>query len=182
MLHLAGRIGDGVVAGTGLLPEVIQDTIARVHAGAREAGRAPDDVEIWFTARSSLHDDRATAIDGVKASVSSILNHAMRFGLDGKSVPAHLRSKIQTYLDNYVLYDHVLHEGENPKRMEALGLTQYALDRWALAGTAADWIARIEQVADAGATRLWVGLSGRDFEEQAKYLRVLGEQIMRRFT
>jgi alkanesulfonate monooxygenase SsuD/methylene tetrahydromethanopterin reductase-like flavin-dependent oxidoreductase (luciferase family) len=86
-LHLAGRIGDGVVAGTGLLPEVIADTIARVHAGAREAGRAPEEVEIWFTARSSLHDDRATAIENVKASVSSILNHSMRFGLDGKNVP-----------------------------------------------------------------------------------------------
>src|SRR5438309_8679256 len=72
MLHLGGRIGDGVMAGTGLLPEVIRDTIARVHAGAREAGRAPGDVDIWFTARSSLHEDRATAIDNVKASVSSI--------------------------------------------------------------------------------------------------------------
>ena len=95
-----------------------------------------------------------SAIENVKASVSSILNHAMRFGLDGKSVPDDLRSKIQAYLDNYVLYDHVLHEGQNPKRMEALGLTQYALDRWALAGNASDWIARIEQVAEAGATRL----------------------------
>src|SRR5215510_12232689 len=36
MLHLAGRIGDGVVAGTGLLPQVITDTIARIHTGARE--------------------------------------------------------------------------------------------------------------------------------------------------
>ena len=35
MLHLGGRIGDGVIAGTGLLPEVIRDTIARIHAGAR---------------------------------------------------------------------------------------------------------------------------------------------------
>src|SRR5437016_3394443 len=173
MLHLAGRIGDGVVAGTGLLPEVIKDTIARVHAGAREAGRTPDDVEMWFTARSSLHDDRETAINNVKASVSSILNHAMRFGLDGKNVPDDLRGKIQAYLDNYVLYDHVLDEGQNPKRMEALGLTQYALDRWALEGNAGDWIARIEQVAAAGATRLWVGVSGRGYEEQAKYLKVL---------
>src|SRR2546428_4984505 len=49
MLHLGGRIGDGVTAGTGLLPDVIQDTIARVHAGAREAGRNPSDVDIWFT-------------------------------------------------------------------------------------------------------------------------------------
>ncbi|PYM68890.1 MAG: hypothetical protein DME10_25765 [Candidatus Rokuibacteriota bacterium] len=38
MLHLGGRIGDGVIAGTGLLPEVIQGTIARIQAGAREAG------------------------------------------------------------------------------------------------------------------------------------------------
>jgi alkanesulfonate monooxygenase SsuD/methylene tetrahydromethanopterin reductase-like flavin-dependent oxidoreductase (luciferase family) len=85
MLHLGGRIGDGVIAGTGLLPEVISDTIARVHAGAREAGRDPGEVDVWFTARSSLHEDRETAVENVKASVSSILNHAMRFGLDGKS-------------------------------------------------------------------------------------------------
>ena len=181
MLHLGGRVFDGVVAGTGLLPEVIRDTITRVHAGAREAGRSPDEVEMWFTARTSLHDDRQTAIDGVRASVSSILNHSMRFGLDGKNVPDDLRAKVQTYVDNYVLYDHVLDEGENPRRMEALGLTQYALDRFALAGDVKDWIARIEQVASAGATRLWIGASGRGFEEQAKYLRILGEQIMRRF-
>ena len=172
----------GVVAGTGLLPEVIKDTIARVHAGAREAGRAPSDVEIWFTARSSLNEDRERAIEGVKASVSSILNHSMRYGLDGKNVPDDLRGKIQAYLDNYVLYDHVLDEGQNPKRMEALGLTQYALDRFALAGNASDWIARIEQVAEAGATRLWVSVSGKGYDEQAKYLRILGEQIMRRFV
>ena len=181
MLHLGGRIGDGVVGGTGLLPAVIKDTIARVHAGAREAGRAPEAVDIWFTARCSLHDDRATAIDNVKASVSSILNHSMRFGLDGKNVPEDLRGKIQAYLDHYVLYDHVLDEGENPKRMEALGLTQYALDRFALAGNASDWIARIEQLAAAGADRLWLTVSGRGWDEQAKYLRILGEQIMRRF-
>ena len=78
MLHLGGRIGDGVIAGTGLLPEVIADTIARIHAGARAAGRKPSDVDIWFTTRTSLHEDHDTAIEGVKASVSSILNHSMR--------------------------------------------------------------------------------------------------------
>ena len=181
MLHLGGRIGDGVVAGTGLLPEVIKDTIARVHAGAREAGRRPSDVEIWFTARSSLHEDRDTAIDNVKASVSSILNHSMRFGLEGKHVPEDLRAKIEAYLDHYVLYDHVLHEGQNPKRMEALGLTPYALERFALAGNARDWIERIEQVAALGASRLWIGISGHDLDTQAHYLGILGSQIMPRF-
>jgi 5,10-methylenetetrahydromethanopterin reductase len=182
MLHLGGRIGDGVIAGTGLLPAVIQDTIARVGAGAREAGRDPAEVDIWFTARTSLHEDRARAVENVKASVSSILNHSMRFGLDGKHLPADLRGKVQAYVDHYVLYDHVLHGGENPRRMEELGLTTYALERFALAGTSRDWIARIEQLAEWGATRLWVGVSGTTLDSQLHYMRMMGEEVMKRFV
>lgn len=182
MLNLGGRIGDGVIAGTGLLPEVIRDTVERVHAGAREAGRKPSDVDIWFTTRSSLHEDRAKAIENVKASVSSILNHSMRFGLEGKHVPDDLKAKIQTYVDGYELYDHVLHEGRNPRRMEELGLTDYALERFALAGNPKDWIERIERVAEAGARKLWVGLRASDMDSQLHYMRILGEQIMARFV
>ena len=182
MLHLGGRIGDGVTAGTGLLPEVIRDTIGRVHAGAREAGRDPSDVDIWFTTRTSLDEDRDKAIQGVKASVSSILNHSMRFGLDGKHVPDELRAKIQEYVDGYELYDHVLHEGRNPKRMEQLGLTDYALQRFALAGNPSDWITRIEQIAEAGARKIWVSLRATDMETQQHYMRILGERIMARFV
>lgn len=182
MLHLGGRIGDGVIAGTGLLPEIIRDTVARVHAGAREAGRDPGDVDIWFTTRCSLHEDRDTAIDNVKASVSSILNHSMRFGLDGKHVPDHLRARIQEYVDGYVLYDHVLHAGQNPKRMDELGLTDYAIQRFALAGNPRDWIARIEALASAGATKLWVGLRTGDLASQQHYMTMLGKEIMARFV
>jgi 5,10-methylenetetrahydromethanopterin reductase len=182
MLHLAGRIGDGVIAGTGLLPEVIRDTVARVQAGAREAGRDPAEVDIWFTARSSLHEDRERAIENVKASVSSILNHAMRFGLDDKHVPDDLRTKIQDYVDGYELYDHVLHAGRNPRRMTDLGLTDYAVDRWALAGAPRDWITRIEALADRGATKLWIGVSGRDLDTQIHNLKLMGEQILSRFV
>jgi 5,10-methylenetetrahydromethanopterin reductase len=182
MLHLGGRIGDGVVAGTGLLPEVIKDTIARIHAGAREAGRNPADVDIWFTTRTSLDEDRDAAIQNVKASVSSILNHSMRFGLDGKHVPDALRARIQEYVDGYELYDHVLQEGRNPRRMEQLGLTSYALDRFALAGNASDWIKRIEQIAEAGARKIWVSLRPADLDTQRHYMRILGEQIMARFV
>lgn len=182
MLHLGGRIGDGVVAGTGLLPDVIKDTIARVHAGAREAGRDPSDVDIWFTTRTSLHEDRERAIQDVKTSVSSILNHSMRFGLDGKHVPDDLRAKIQTYVDGYELYDHVVHEGRNPKRMEELGLTDYAIRRFALAGNPRDWIARIEQIGEAGARKLWVSIRAGDMDTQLHYMRILGRDIMARFA
>src|ERR1700693_2522678 len=85
-LHLGGRLCDGVISGTGLLPEVISDTIERVAAGARAAARNPSEVEVWFTTRSSLDADRDKAIQRIHASVSSILNHSMRLGLQDKNV------------------------------------------------------------------------------------------------
>ena len=128
MLHLGGRIGDGVIAGTGLLPEVIQDTIARIHAGAREAGRIPSDVDIWFTARASLDRDRETAVDNVKASVSSILNHSMRFGLDGKHVPpTSCGDAFRSTSTATSSTTTCSRPGAIPKRMAELGLTDYAL-------------------------------------------------------
>ena len=180
-LHLGGRICDGVIAGTGLLPEVISDTIERVAAGAREAGRDPSGAEVWFTARSSLDADRDKAIQRIHASVSSILNHSMRFGLEGKHVPGQLRAKVAEYVAGYELYDHVLHAGRNPKRMAELGLTEYGLERFALAGNAHDWIERIGALADAGATRLWVGTESGDLDRQIHYMNVFTQEIMPHF-
>jgi 5,10-methylenetetrahydromethanopterin reductase len=181
MLHLGARIGDGVIAGTGLLPEVVQDTVARIHAGAQAAGRQPSEVDIWFTTRTSLHEDNETAINNVKASVSSILNHSMRFSLEDKLVPDQLKPKLQEYVDGYVLYEHVQAHGTNPKRMEELGLTDYALKRFALAGDPESWIARIEEIANAGATRLWLNAEGGNLDRQLHYMRLLGERVLSRF-
>lgn len=177
-LRLAGRIADGVVVGSGLLPEVIEDARRQVAAGAAEAGRDAADVKMWFVARSMLDDDRDRAIDGVKWSVASILNHAMRFGLDGKQVPEELRPRIAEYVRGYALHDHALAEGRNPRRMHELGLTEYAMRRWSLAGDAGDWIERIGRLADAGVERLWVALDHGDLDRQHHYVKVFGEQIL----
>ena len=180
-LHLGGRVFDGVIAGTGLLPDVIADTIERVSAGARAAGRDPSEAEVWFTTRSSLDADRDKAIERSHASVSSILNHSMRFGLEGKNVPSQFRAKIAEYVAGYELYDHVLQAGRNPKRMAELGLTQYGLDRFALAGNAKDWIERIGEVAELGASRLWLSTGNGNLDRQIHYMKVFTEEIMPHF-
>jgi 5,10-methylenetetrahydromethanopterin reductase len=182
MLHLGGRISDAVIAGTGLLPEVIRDTAARIEAGARDAGRNPVEVAVWFTTRTALHEDGEHARQNVKASVSSILNHSMRQTLEEKNVPDELRAKIREYVDGYVLYDHVVSAGENPRRMDALGLTDYAMKRFALAGNPGDWIARIEELGAAGVRRIWVNAEGGKLDRQLHYMRMLGEKIMARFV
>ena len=105
----------------------------------------------------------------------------MRFGLAGKNVPDALMAKVQAYVDGYVLYDHVLRGGRNPRRMEELGLAEYAIERFALAGNPADWIRRIEAIAETGATKLWVSVNGDTPDAQQRCMRLLGEQIMARF-
>jgi hypothetical protein len=66
--------------------------------------------------------------------------------------------------------------------MADLGLTDYAIDRFALAGAPRDWIARIEQLAERGATKLWIGVSGGDLDGQLRSMRLMGEQVMARFA
>ncbi len=181
-LHLGGRVFDGVIAGTGLLPEVISDTTERVAEGARAANRDPSEVEVWFTTRSLLDADRDKAIERIHASVSSILNHSMRFGLDGKNVPGQLRAKIAEYVQGYELYDHVLQAGRNPRRMAELGLTEYGLERFALAGNVEDWIERIGELAEAGASRLWISTESGDLDRQIhSHESIFTEQIMLHF-
>ncbi|MFT5394490.1 MAG: 5,10-methylenetetrahydromethanopterin reductase [Gammaproteobacteria bacterium] len=181
MLHLTGRVADGLIAGTGLSAEVVSDTIRRVHGGAQAEGRDPNDVELWFTTRSSLHLDREKAIRDVHGSVSSILNHAMRFSLEGKNLPEELKAQVQEYVDGYVLYEHVQNHGENPKRMEALGLTQYALDRFALAGNPDDWVARLEQLHDAGVRRVWFAPGHYDLDRQIHDMTLFRDRIAPHF-
>lgn len=180
MLHLGGRIGDAVTTGAGLTPEVVQDTIERVQAGAREVGRLPEEVDIWFAARTGLSERREEAIDDAMGIVSSILNHAMRFSLDGKNVPEDLRDRVQEYVDGYVLGDHAARMGRNRQRMDELGLTEYACRRWMLAGDPGDWIDRVHEIADAGVAQIWVHAL-HSIEKQKEFVRLLGEKVMPTF-
>jgi hypothetical protein len=105
----------------------------------------------------------------------------MRFGLEGKNVPTQFRAKIAEYVEGYELYDHVLQAGRNPKRMAELGLTEYGLERFALAGNVKDWIERIAELAEAGASRLWLSTEAGDLERQIHYMKVFTEQVMPHF-
>ena len=64
-LEMAGRVADGVFLRVGRHPENLRTAIARVHAGARAAGRDPDEIGIGLIFHTVMSDDpaeiRATA-------------------------------------------------------------------------------------------------------------------------
>ena len=66
----------------------------------------------------------------------------------------------------------------NPCR---LGLTEYALDRYALASDVGDWIERIGALVEAGATNIWFSTERGDLDRQIHYMKVFAAEIMPKF-
>lgn len=181
MLNLAGRIGDAVSAGMGLTPEIVSASTEMIAAGAREAGRDPAEVDIWHTCRTELSEDREASVAKLSASLGSMLHHSMRFGVDGRFVPEELQSRVREFVGRYVLDDHQSVGGANDKLLHEYGLADYAFRRWGIAGSAKDWIERIEEISDAGATQLWLASRGTIGDLQ-RNLRYLGENILPHFA
>jgi probable F420-dependent oxidoreductase len=69
MLRLAGAIADGVLL-TWVPLEAVPQVVAEVRAGARAAGRQPDEVDIALYLRTCVTDDRAAAIEWLRRDIT----------------------------------------------------------------------------------------------------------------
>lgn len=156
-LHLAGEIADGVIVGTGLLPEVIADSLERIHRGAQAARRNPEAIEIWFLVKACLAESRSAALEEIKMALAASAHHAFRFTLEGKRVPAELVLPIERLKAAYHPHAHEsLGPSPNARLVDELGLGEYLAERFAVAGSPAQVAKRIRELAEAGAKRLLV--------------------------
>ena len=62
-----------------------------------------------------------------------------------------------------------------------MGLTEYGLERFALAGNVNDWIERIGELAELGTSRLWLSTEAGHLDRQIHYMKVFTEQILPQF-
>jgi len=150
-LELAGRVADGVIVGLGLTPEVIGLSLAAIERGARAAGRTLGDLDIWWFAKTNVADTRAAAVDPIKMALAASANHAFRFTLEGKGVPASLHEPIRGLQREYDAHHHEIAGAGNAALTDRWELTDFLVDRFAIAGTAGDCVAQIRRAMDAGA-------------------------------
>jgi 5,10-methylenetetrahydromethanopterin reductase len=150
-LELAGRLADGVIVGLGLTPEVIALSLAAIERGARAAGRTLADVDVWWFAKTNVADSRAAAIGHIKMALAASANHAFRFTLDGKGVAAELHEPIRGLQRAYDAHHHEIAGAGNAGLTDRFGLTEFLVDRFAIAGTPADCVAQIRRAMAAGA-------------------------------
>jgi 5,10-methylenetetrahydromethanopterin reductase len=174
MLRLAGEVGDQVLIGTGLTAEIVEASLQQLHEGAKAAGRDPAELEVWWAPRLSIAGNTEKALKDIRASIASSGNHALRSGLAGKHVPERLKESIRRFHQEYDYSQHGDKTGKNARLIDELGLTEYLLDRFAVAGTPADIVQRIRSLAGLGLNNFWLSSPGDD----PSSLDLLGKAVL----
>jgi alkanesulfonate monooxygenase SsuD/methylene tetrahydromethanopterin reductase-like flavin-dependent oxidoreductase (luciferase family) len=63
LIAAAGRVADGIIVGQMGGPDIVRTVFGRAAAGAAEAGRSLDDLDIWFVLRALVTEEEDGAID-----------------------------------------------------------------------------------------------------------------------
>ena len=140
-LRVAGRYADGIMLGTGFDLDVLEWARAQIAAGALEGGRDPSDIDIALAGMICVHEDGDRARDLVRARLANRAHHNFRFTLE--TVPQHERAGVERFMAAFDI-SKPLEERADP----AL-ITDYLLQRFAIAGTQRECAARIRELAGA---------------------------------
>ena len=167
-LNLAGRVADGVFIETGILPEVITDSLRRLSEGANEAGRSIDEIEIWWHVRPALGESQEEALDQLRTTVVSMANRLARFSREGKNIPDDIWPRLQEMKSRYNFLD--AHEDSevaksdqtNAQLLDELGLRDYLGARFAIVGTTQDWIERLRELHQLGVRNIAFAMMMKD--------------------
>ncbi|MDE0331407.1 MAG: LLM class flavin-dependent oxidoreductase, partial [Nitrospinae bacterium] len=150
-LRLAGEVADGVVIGTGFIPEVIADTLAFIDEGARKSGRRVEDLDLWWLVDAHVDADGERAREDIRTSLAASAHHSFAFTLEGKRIPKELESGIRALRDGYKTSEHnVIEKGHNASLVDEYGLRDYLAERFAIVGSPDECRKRLEDMENMG--------------------------------
>jgi 5,10-methylenetetrahydromethanopterin reductase len=176
MLRLAGKLADGVIIGSGLIPEIVHDSRALIEEGARTAGRRIEDIDLWWMAKVSVHQEGERARREIRAGIAGSAHHVFNFTLEGKHVPPRIARPIQELRRRYVFNEHAMAEKEtNAALVDELGLRDFLLDRFAIAGTPEECRARLNALEEMGIEKIRLTAHVPD---RPAFMRLWSEEVM----
>lgn len=173
-LYLAGTVADGVISGFGLLPETIARAEELVRNGAADAGRDPDDVEIWYRTHVS---PGTTLEEGFLRSNMASAYLLGRNGFAGKLVPPEFEGPLRAIGETFSLQTH---SRANPEALEiarSTGLLEYLTERAGGFIGPVDYASQVEKHAANGVRNLVFVLLGDD---KPQVMRDLAATVLHR--
>jgi len=145
-LRVAGRTCDGVILGTGFDKRVTDWARQQVAVGAKEEGRKPEEVDIMPAGMIAVDDDGDLARQRVRSRMANRAHHNFRFTME--TVPEGEAAGTNKFMDNFDI-SKPIEERINPDFV-----TDYLLERFTIAGTAAECIAKVRRLEAEGVKRI----------------------------
>jgi 5,10-methylenetetrahydromethanopterin reductase len=172
-LQAAGRTADGVFANFGLGADNIRASQAQIMKGAKDAGRSPQDVEIWQIAALDCSEDRVVARGKVGAMVAFLAGYVIGDkNLETRGVPEHLRAPLLELRQRYSTRP----GAADIRLVQELGLFDYLSRRLSICGDPDDCLAQARAAQAAGATRLMLTVSLAS--DPVRTVELFGERVL----
>jgi 5,10-methylenetetrahydromethanopterin reductase len=180
-LELAGEIGDGVVVGCGMTQPAIDDAFQRLETGAQRSGRTLADLDIWWYVPANLHEDSAAAIEEIRPAVVSGAHAYFYGGVKGRAVPEHLEEAVQRLANEYVVEQHTRpgQSVDNANLVDRLGLRDYIIERFGIAGNPEQVVERIKTLHARGIDNFWMSMHSAD---KGRVVRLIRDHVMPHFA
>lgn len=175
--RLAGRVADGVVLSNCLTRERLAIAMENLAAGAREAGRRVEEIEVWHMCNLIFAPSEREGIDAIRSVLAGTANHVFRFTLEGKGLPPELEERMRGMMREYQSRFHAHPGAANPNEalLDKWGLRDYLARQGTIAGPAEHCVERLHEVAGHGVRNLIVS---QFIADPYAWMKTFGERVL----
>jgi 5,10-methylenetetrahydromethanopterin reductase len=145
-LRVAGRVADGVILGTGFDLRVIQWAREQIAEGAKEVGRPPSEIDIMPAGMICVDENGSRARKLVRSRLANRAHHNFRFTLE--TVPAEELAGVRRFMEAFDISKPI------EERVDPDLITDYLVQRFSIAGSPEECVARIKTLEEAGVRRV----------------------------
>jgi alkanesulfonate monooxygenase SsuD/methylene tetrahydromethanopterin reductase-like flavin-dependent oxidoreductase (luciferase family) len=168
--RVAGQVADGAVLAIGSSETqlaALREGVATVREGAADAGRNPDDVEIWVNSHFSVADTWDDAVAPLKDFLATTAAFRLRPKHRMARVPEEFHEAIFELRRRYSMKDHALAGGVNGALVDELGLARVLSGESTVCGTPEEVGKVLDQLEELGVSCVNCSVSGTANPQQA---------------
>jgi len=180
-LELAGAVADGVIVGTGVGKELVRDALDALARGAAKSGRSLESLDIWWHLGANMAPSRQEAIAGIRFNLASKVNHLLRSRDREKYLPPGSLDAFEKIHHDYNYHEHLSPGGSgvNARLVRDSGLEEYLASRFAILGTGADCLARLEELKTFGVAKIWLNTYNDD---KVGFMRQWSKEVLAKLS
>lgn len=145
-LRVVGRVCDGAILGTGFDLRVLTWAQARIADGAQEAARSLSEIDLMPAGMICVDDNGDLARKRVRSRMANRAHHNFRFTME--TVPESDLPGVRRFMEAFDISKPI------EERISPDLVTDYLLQRFTIAGTPEECIAKVKELERAGVKRL----------------------------